>query len=86
MNDSPYPGYPPSYRVVTTIGGYSRSCYALEVRALDKLSPTQLVSLQEQLEAAIASVVRRFPEVESAELIPSRRFDKMLLDGFRLPP
>lgn len=86
MSSSPYPGYPPSYTNVNTIGGYSRTCYAIEVRSLGNLGPDRRAVLFEQLELAVAQVAQKFADVESVELIPDSRFDKMLRDGFRLPP
>jgi hypothetical protein len=83
MSDQPYPGYPPSYRVVPQIGNYTRTCLVIELLSDRKLDDLQVAQIRERLEATIQNTCAAF--VERSDVITPNRFDRSLLDGLRLP-
>ncbi len=85
MANEPYPGYPPSYRVVDSVGGFSRTCLAVEFLSLGRLEPAQLAIVTEQLEATVAKLRDSVTTIKAGELITPDRFDPLLRQGLRLP-
>ncbi len=81
---SPYPGWPPSQRVVSTVGGLTRTCFVIELRSLGQLSPAQVAIIQERLEAGLATIKSRIPIVEDCDIVSNDRFDTLLRVGLRV--
>ncbi len=81
----PYPGYPPSYRVVPKIGSYARQCFVIELLSIDGLDNTQTAQIQEKLEALVADIQARIPIIEATDVVAQSRFDPVLRHGLRLP-
>lgn len=84
MSKKPYPGYPPSYRVVDNTGGYTRTCLVIELLSLGALDSAQLALLQEQLEATVEKVKKQLAVVEVSQVVLPDRFDPVLREGLRL--
>ena len=84
MTKKQYPGYPPSYKEVPKMGGYSRQCLVVELLSLDKLDNTQIAQIQERLEAALSSL-HLSSIIEKTEVVTADRFDPILRRGLRLP-
>jgi len=81
----PYPGYPPNYANVGKTAGFTRTCFILEFLSLGPLEPAQKAMVEEQVSALADKLAKGLVNVEKAEFIPSKRFDRKLLDGLRLP-
>ncbi len=85
MSRTPYPGYPPSYKVVDETGGYNRTCMVVELLSLGALSPIQMTMIQEQLEAAVHKIQFQMrATIESSQVVTPDRFDPVLRSGLRL--
>lgn len=80
----PYPGYPPSYKQVTSTGGYKRNCLVVDILSLDDLQDTEIAVIEEQISAAADKLVRSMPNIHKLEIIVPGRFDKILRDGLRI--
>lgn len=82
--NTPYPGFPPSYRTVDETGGYTRTCMVIEILSLGKLNETEQALLQEQLEACVEKVKRTLINIENTQVVLPNRFDPVLKAGLRL--
>ena len=82
-NNTPYPGYTPSYKVVSKIGNYARTCFVVELLSLGELDEIQCAQIRERIEATIQHT--RVATVEKIDVVAPNRFDRLLRDGLRLP-
>lgn len=83
-DNTPYPGYPPSYQHVRIIGGLTRTCLVVELKSEEPLSDGQMAMIREQLEGTLDRVTRNISILQKAELVSEKRFDTALLQGLRL--
>lgn len=83
MGRKPYPPYPPNYRIVDEIGGYSRRCFVLELLYL-KYESKEEAQIFEEIELAVSNILRKHQNVDKFELIKQDRFDTDLSSGLRL--
>jgi hypothetical protein len=81
----PYPGFSPNFKVVPATGGLRRTCFVLEFRSAGDLTNTQIAMIEEQMSALAARLAKRIPNVDTAEFVSPKRFDRILLEGLRLP-
>lgn len=84
MSKSPYPGYPPSYKDVTVVGGYYRTCLVIELISLDKLSGSEIAVILEKLEATIEKLKTSMVNLEKSDVVTPDRFDPILRASLRL--
>lgn len=82
---TPYPGFPPNYKEVSETGGLKRTCFVLEFRSSHDLTNTQLAMIEEQISALAKKLAFRIPSVDTVEFVVPKRFDRILLEGLRLP-
>ena len=80
----PYPAYPPNYKIIPKVGGYSRQCFVIELLCLEELNNVQIAQIQENLEAALDNLPLN-PIIEKTEVVAPDRFDPILRQGLRLP-
>jgi len=80
---NPYPGYPPSFKVISKVGDYSRTCLVIELLSLGEIDNTQLAYIKERLEATIHNL--RLSNIEKFEIALPDQFDRVVRDGLRLP-
>jgi hypothetical protein len=81
----PYPGFPPSYKVVDETGGYKRTCLVIEFLSIGALDKVQMALIQERLEACVAGIHRSLVStVEKAQVVTPDRFDPIVCEGLRL--
>ena len=80
---NPYPGYPPSFKVISKVGDYSRTCLVIELLSLGEIDNTQLAYIKERLEATIHNL--RLGNIEKFEIALPDQFDRVVRDGLRLP-
>lgn len=81
----PYPGFPPSYKVVDETGGYRRTCLVIEFLSLGSLDNTQMALVRERLEACVEGISKSLlATVEGAKVVTPDQFDPVLCDGLRL--
>jgi hypothetical protein len=85
MTSGPYPGFPPNYTNVGITGGFTRTCFVLEFLSLGRLEPAQKALVEEQVSALVDKLAKSLSNVEKAEVVAPKRFDRQLLDGLRLP-
>jgi hypothetical protein len=84
-NKAPYPGFPPSYKIVDETGGYRRTCLVIEFLSLGTLDNTQMALIQERLEACVDIIQRSLmATVERAQVVTPDRFDPVVREGLRL--
>lgn len=81
----PYPGFPPNYKDVASIGGYKRTCFVLEFTSLGSLEPAEIAMIDEQMGALADKLRQNMMAVEKADFVTPDRFDRILCDGLRLP-
>lgn len=80
-----YPGFSPNFKVVPATGGLKRTCFVLEFRSQGNLTNTQIAMIEEQISALADKLAKGIPSVDTAEFISPERFDRILLEGLRLP-
>ena len=80
MTKAPYPGFPPSYKVVDKLGGMKRQVWVLEVCTDDGLDPISMAKHEDEFAMLIES---KFPEVKASKLVRSDRFDTDLRRAMR---
>lgn len=85
MTKKPYPGFSPNFLKVGEIGGLKRTCFVLEVLSTETLGATQTAMIEEQISATADRLVGSMPNVEKVEFVTPDRFDRVLIDGLRLP-
>ncbi len=85
ISKPPYPEYSPNFRVVSTTGGYQRTCLVIELLTLAPLTGVELALVQEQLEATLDKIRRQLATLEISKVISTDQFDRLLLEGLRLP-
>ena len=83
MSNKPYPGHPPSYRVIPKVGDYTRTCLVIELLSQDALDDVQMAQICERLEATIDKTC--LASVEHFDVVMPNRFDRLLRGGLRLP-
>lgn len=49
MPNAPYPPYPPNVEIVTTIGGYSRTCLVVDLCTPEPLTKAQIAQIEDQI-------------------------------------
>ena len=81
----PYPGFPPNYSEVASVGGYHRTCFVLEFMSLGSLEPAQIAMIDEQMGALADKLRQNMMAVEKADFVTPDRFDRVLCEGLRLP-
>jgi hypothetical protein len=84
MPKKPYPGENPSVELILEKGGYSRSCFVVDVLSYKSLDNSQKAVIEEHLQAYIDKLVDLMPSIKEAEVINPDRFDPILLKGLRI--
>lgn len=84
MTKKPYPGIPPSYKIVDENGGYQRTCFVIEFLSLGPFDNIQTAMVQEQLEATTQKITQNITHIEKTDVISPDRFDRILRQGLRI--
>lgn len=84
MSNTPYPGFPPNFKIIDEINGLSRQCFVVEIRSRDQLSQEHIAMIKEQVEGTINKLKSKITTIENMELVYQDRFDRVLTDGLRL--
>lgn len=84
MSLSPYPGYPPNFRIVDVLGGMHRTCLVIEVLSLGSIDDLQLSVMRDQLEGLLEKMKVSMPMIEKTKVALPTQFDKLLRDGLRI--
>ena len=84
MSRSPYPGYPPSFKIVDKTGDYHRTCIVIEFLNHKQLDNMELALIQEKLEAYAQRLMQSIVTLESVKVVLPDQFDPLLLQGLRL--
>ncbi len=80
----PYPGYPPSYGNIDSLGDLKRTCLVIDLLSLDKLTNVQLAQISEQLDIMLAKLKLSIITLEKFQIVTPDRFDRLLQTGLRL--
>jgi hypothetical protein len=80
----PYPGYPPSYKIVDETGGLHRSCLVIEFLSPKPLTNSEIAMIQEKIEVHVDNLKQIMVSIEEAQVVTPDRFDPILREGLRL--
>lgn len=80
MAKVPYPGFPPSYKIVDKLGDMKRQVWVLEICTDDGLDPIRMANLEDEFAMLIES---RFPEIKANRVVRSDQFDTDLRRAMR---
>ena len=80
-----YPSIPPNFGVVKVSGGFTRSCFVVELLSIGDFTPVQKAWFKERLEAALKGLQLQLPIVEKFIVSSDDQFNRPLTDALHLP-